>query len=175
MSVDTAVPDEHDIKSEQPDQLVDYVDRYSAATTQPSQMFRNVHDLEVRDVRDVPRDSYDIVVADPPYGLNVDASFSDLGELYSYAISSMVGALRRTGGHLVFCVPDRSHVGAQTPFFTSKDSCLERVVTEASAAGYKIVDQNPANYGEWAKISAPYYWESTRALRRAVLHFELLG
>src|SRR5205807_5703993 len=116
----------------------------------------------------------DAIVTDPPYGFNTDDDLQSLAELYVTAIGKMILALKQDG-HLVLCLPDRSHTGRRSPFFTHKELITQQVLSLAERAVPKREVIIPAYAVPKQKdlFRPPYYWESERALRRAILHFRV--
>lgn len=116
----------------------------------------------------------DVVITDPPYGFNTDDDLEGLAKLYADVIQKMISALKRDG-QLVICLLDRSHTGRRSPYFTHKELITQQVLTLAERAKPKREVIIPA-YAVPEKqelFRAPYYWESKRALRRAILHFRI--
>ena len=119
---------------------------------------------------DMPPDQCDVIVTDPPYGLNAEIDRVRLAELYSNVIPKMVRTLR-PGGQLVMALPDWSHTGRQVPFFLLHEFVLRQARSAAGRLGRHVVlprllpDQLEA---------VPYFWESSRALRRSILHVQFV-
>jgi hypothetical protein len=129
--------------------------------------------VEVRDVRDLPRDFCDVIVVDPPYGFNTNEDFEALAKLYAAMIEKMIVALReREGGQLVIAVPDWSHTGRQLPLFALKGLITQQILIAAEKHSKEVV--SPAHIAHPSGLfKPPYYWESERALRRVILHFRI--
>ena len=115
-------------------------------------------------------DEYDVIITDPPYGFNVDSGPEHLADLYAKAFEVMIRALK-DGGQLIFAVPDWSHTGRQLPAFTHKEFLTHQILVAAEKCGKEIF--NTAIHIPYGNVRnhPPYYWESERALRRAILHF----
>ncbi len=127
---------------------------------------------EFGDARTLPKGSCDVIVTDPPYGLNAPYDRSELARLLQEIVPVMLEALKPEG-QLVFALPDWSHVGGQVPFFMTKPfvtqvvlAAAEKLQLEVLLAAYTVPAPREA-------FRPPYYWESERALRRAILHFRL--
>jgi tRNA G10 N-methylase Trm11 len=116
----------------------------------------------------------DVVITDPPYGFNTDDNPEELARLYSAVIERMISALKDEG-QLVLCLLDRSHTGRRSPFFTHKELITQQVLSIAEQATPKREVIIPAYAVPQQRqiFRAPYYWESERALRRAILHFRI--
>src|SRR5262249_2650411 len=110
------------------------------------------------------------IITDPPYGFNVESEVDQLANLYAKALEVMIRSLR-DGGQLVFAVPDWSHTGRHLPSFTQKNFITHQVLIAAEKAKKEVfTTAYQAPQGK-LPIEPPYYWESERALRRAILHF----
>jgi tRNA G10 N-methylase Trm11 len=124
----------------------------------------------VRDVFNLPKRTYDVIVTDPPYGFNTDDDQRQLAKLYAKAIRAIVRSLR-DGGHLVMCLPERSNTGKKLPAFTTAGFVTQQILTEAELVGRDIVLAAQSLPKPGSLFRPPYYWESERALRRTILHF----
>jgi len=116
------------------------------------------------------RRELDLIVTDPPYGFNTEEDQRGLADLYRRMIPAFLSALS-DDGQLVIAIPDWSHTGRQLPAFKHKDFLTHAVLVEASNAGMDVVRAPYAMPRAGALFRAPFYWESERALRRAILHF----
>lgn len=129
--------------------------------------------VKVRDCRSLSQGEYNVVVADPPYGFNTDEEQEALAGLYREALHKMIDSLGEDG-QLVLCLPDRSRIGRRLPVCTRKELVIHQVLLAADKLGKEVV--NPAlalpSPGT-AFFRPPYYWESEKALRRAILHFRV--
>ncbi|HEX8197691.1 MAG TPA: hypothetical protein VF571_15980 [Pyrinomonadaceae bacterium] len=141
-----------------------------------------INAVKIFDVRDdcnsvnsslVPN-SCDVIVTDPPYGFNTDSNPEHLARLYSGVIEKMINALKEDG-QLVICLLDRSHTGRRSPYFTHKEIITQQILSLAERSKPKREVIIPAYAVPERKelFRAPFYWESERALRRAILHFRL--
>lgn len=126
--------------------------------------------VKVQDAKQLEQKSCDIIVTDPPYGFNTDDDPKRLAKQYVDFINSMIFALK-DNGQLVLCLPDHSHTGRQLPFFVHKELITQQILVTAEMAGLEIVNPAYAVPLPRGLFQAPYYWESERALRRAILHF----
>jgi hypothetical protein len=118
--------------------------------------------------------SCDVVITDPPYGFNTDDDLEELAKLYADVIQKMISALKRDG-QLILCLLDRSHTGRRSPYFTHKELITQQVLTLAERATPKreVIIPAYAVPERQELFRPPYYWESERALRRAILHFRI--
>jgi tRNA G10 N-methylase Trm11 len=128
--------------------------------------------VETKDAREIKQDSYDIIVTDPPYGFNTDEDNTALAKLYSEVIEKMLLALKH-GGQLVISLPDRSYTGRQTPFFTHKEFVFQQILATAEKLKYDLYEPVYSFPHPSYLFRPPYFWESEKALRRAVLHFRI--
>jgi hypothetical protein len=134
-----------------------------------------VHPKEFVSVLDVLQDELpdaDVIVADPPYGFNTDEDLSLLAQTYAVALEKMVRALRH-GGQLMLCLADQSRTGRETVYFTHKEVITHQVLAIADRYDVEVLDDKETSPHKSPLLTGPYYWESERALRRAVLHFRL--
>lgn len=117
-------------------------------------------------------DSVDVIVCDPPYGLNVKHEMAELGRLYAKFVQAAVGAVRR-GGHLVICVPDDTFVAGRLPAFARPKFIVKQVLAEADARSKTILpyQHGGGHRSHYRKHLAPFYWVANKSLRRQILHF----
>jgi hypothetical protein len=85
-------------------------------------------------------------------------------------IPSLIRALR-PGGQLVLCLPDLSLNGRKMFFFANKDLVVQQVLRAAEDLGLHVSVPGFSVPEPVRLFRPPYYWESERALRRAILHF----
>lgn len=130
--------------------------------------------VKVLNALHLPEESCDVIITDPPYGVNAMMGEVTLARLYSDVMNVMIRALRNDG-QLVFAVPDWSHVGHQLPFFIRKEFLIHQVVASARRQGKEVVESASQEPTRGGILRVPYYWESGKALRRAILHFRLRG
>ena len=122
------------------------------------------------DVCNLPKDTFDIIVTDPPYGFNTDGDAFEFAKLWTKALRSILLALK-DGGQLVLCLPERSHTGRQVQVFTQRGFVTHQILLLANTLDRELI--RPADLVPWPgqMFRPPFYWESERALRRAILHF----
>jgi hypothetical protein len=121
-----------------------------------------------------PAHLYDLIVTDPPYGINAPLSSgqgspADIQELYRETIGKMLHYLA-DNGHLVLCLADRVYHGQSMPRFLTEAFVKQQLLI---ACGEDIVVVDP-NYDVPPGIPrrGQYYWESV-ALKRKILHFQI--
>jgi tRNA G10 N-methylase Trm11 len=115
-----------------------------------------------------PRSRFDLIITDPPYGFNTNEDRAALAMVYTSFLRTAIRSLR-DNGQLVLALPDWSHTGRRLPAFILKDFVVHQVLAIAEEVGREVIlsaDQIPKTVGP-----PPYYWESEKALRRAILHF----
>lgn len=120
----------------------------------------------------LPKERFDVIVTDPPYGINTDMSAADLATLYARVIPSLVRALKPYG-QIVLCLPERSYIGRNSPFFTHKELVVHQVLEASRRLGREVWVPSLAVPAPGVLYRAPYYWESERALARSILHFHI--
>jgi tRNA G10 N-methylase Trm11 len=113
---------------------------------------------------------YDIIITDPPYGFNTEENTFAFAKLYHAMFTLMIKCLK-PNGQLLLCLPEISNTGRQIHYFTQKEIVIHQVLIAASENKRKLVlPLNILPKPTWL-FKAPYYWESEKALRRAILHF----
>ena len=158
-----------------------FTGKYSLATSLNLKYLRGIWNekgfssrLKIGDLREAQMDDkVDVVITDPPYGFNAldnETDRTNLANLYCRAVEFMIDALAPEG-QLIFALPDWSHTGKHLPVFTQKDFVVQQVLLTAHKLKKEVFTtaiQIPRSH---VQHEPPYYWESERALRRAVLHF----
>jgi hypothetical protein len=126
----------------------------------------------VQDARKLFAGRYDFIVTDPPYGYNQEVDFQQLARLYLDLFVCLVRALKNDG-QIVLAVPDTAQTGSPFPAFTTRFSVTMQILKAARQAGRVVVPDALVVPHPAKLFSPPYYWESGRALRRSILHFQL--
>lgn len=151
-----------------------YLDEYSNGVTLSRSYLKNIEKTLPKKISVVnceawaPRSHFDLIISDPPYGFNTDQDTHELAKLYASFLRKSIGALT-DHGQLVIALPDWSHTGRRLPVIILKDFVINQVLMIAEAVNREVIQlasQTPQTVG-----SPPYYWESEKALRRAILHF----
>ncbi len=122
----------------------------------------------VRDARKIEEKTCDVIVTDPPYGINTEEELSGLSRLYAEVVEKLVAAVRDEG-HLVICLPQRSVSGKPIPVCTRSKIIISQVLQAAERQGREIYIS--ANL-DMPMDAPPYYWCSS-ALDRTILHFRI--
>jgi tRNA G10 N-methylase Trm11 len=153
--------------------------RYSIACSISTEALRRERDKKnlsqtnaERDVRDIPPLSYQVILADPPYGFNTDDEALTLGETWTSALWAMIQALENDG-QLVICLPDLSHTGRSVQFFTHRQFITQQILAIAEELGREVIVPADVLPTPSEIFRPPYYWEAERALRRAIVHFRI--
>jgi hypothetical protein len=128
----------------------------------------NIDLIPVSDARDFPANSCDVIVTDPPYGVNTEEGLFELADLYNSVMVKLVEAVKDEG-HLVICLPSRSYSGRPLPFCASRKIVVQQVLRAAASMGREVYSPSRSAL---AILAPPYYWES-KALRRTILHFRI--
>lgn len=116
------------------------------------------------------RKTVDIIITDPPYGFNTEEITTAFAELYYRMIGLMIKCLN-PNGQLLLCLPEISNTGRQIHYFTQKEIVIHQILIAASENKKTLVlPVNILPRPTWL-YKAPHYWESEKALRRAILHF----
>ena len=116
--------------------------------------------------------SCDVIITDPPYGFNTDDDYAESAKLYSEFISILVRALRGDA-QLVVALPDWSHTGRHIPLYALQGIVTQQVLVAAQHHKKEVVHAANLMAEPMELFRPPYYWESDRALKRAVLHFRI--
>jgi len=154
-----------------------FIDKYSKGITVCRKRFKKRYKqliskraIKTQDVRKLRKKGYDVIITDPPYGFNKEFNPYDLARLYSDSLAAMIRALKNNG-QLLISLPERSHIGKESPFVTHKELVKQQVLFYAEKEGKEVINTTyslpiPSNL-----FRAPYYWESEKALKRSILHF----
>jgi len=122
-------------------------------------------------ILNIPENQYDLIITDPPYGFNTDDSTMELSSFYKEFIAKLIKALKNNG-QLVMALPDRSHSGRISPYFTHKEIVVQNILNICNENGFALYSQAntvPNNI----LFRPPFYWESEKALRRSIIHFKI--
>lgn len=154
--------------------------KYSPSCSAPVTIYRRalrnlksrawVHCMDALRLLRERRGVCDLIITDPPYGLNTEIPPDALAELYEKVIDAMILALSAQG-QLVLALPDWSHIGRQVPFFTTRKFITQQILAAAQRRGREVIQTAYAFPSPIGAFRPPYYWESDRALRRAIIHF----
>ncbi|MDX6698309.1 MAG: hypothetical protein QOE65_1706 [Solirubrobacteraceae bacterium] len=129
--------------------------------------------VEVLDALESNRsEAVDLYITDPPYGFNTDDDPHTLAQLYRHIVQHAFEALR-DGGQLVLALPDQSFVGREPAFFAHRNFVQQLIASVSHETGRELLGSAEVLPSEPDVYKAPYYWESDRALRRAVLHYRV--
>jgi len=126
--------------------------------------------VRIRDVAHISSGLYDLIATDPPYGFNQEISSKQLADLYAKLFENLIGALK-DDGQLVVAVPDAALAGKPFPVFTTKYTVIRQVLQAARKEGREVFQTAYIKPSPGSLFTPPYYWESSGALRRAILHF----
>ena len=117
------------------------------------------------------QESYDVIISDPPYGINTEHDEEKLSRIWSQSIRSMLTALKPNGGQLVLCLPERTYIGKNLEFFIGKDFVIRQILAVADSLKLDVITPASVVPEPVTLFQPPYYWESARALRRSIVHF----
>jgi tRNA G10 N-methylase Trm11 len=159
--------------------IMEFNGNYSVCTSlsadQLSKNFKDKmykHPIGVADFRKLPPNSCDIIITDPPYGYNTIEDIEGLAVLYKDMVQTMIKGLKEDG-HIVFCLPDLSKTGRQIPYFAQKALIIQQVLAISRTLNKEVINNVHSVPSPVSLYRPPYYWESERALRRAILHFRI--
>lgn len=123
-----------------------------------------------RDARKNTKLKVDLVITDPPYGFNTKEDTAKLAHLY-YSSLRVILATLSAGGQLILVLPEQSFTGRKLAAFSAKGWVAQQVLAAADACGLDAVTSSEVLPAPGSFFRPPYYWESERALRRAILCF----
>jgi hypothetical protein len=93
-------------------------------------------------------------------------------ELYVKFLELVVKSVK-SGGQIVFCVPSFPMNGQSIPFIMTSGFIIKHFLTIAQQNG-RLLRKDVWNLPvPEERFMPPFFWESERALRRAVLHFQV--
>ncbi|RED37695.1 putative RNA methylase family UPF0020 [Rhodopseudomonas thermotolerans] len=113
----------------------------------------------------------DLLVTDPPYAFNTDDYEKNL-DLYRELPGAIVRSMN-DGGQAVICLPEQSHNGQNIPSYARKSWFVRAFIAEAAQNSAKVVNVGETRPSVRVLFDSPYYWRSSRALTRSVLHFTI--
>lgn len=128
--------------------------------------------LKNTDARDIPENRFDVIVTDPPYGINTVEEREELAMLYRDMCEAWIKALK-SDGQIIICLPEQMRTGQDFPFFTHKEIVIQQMLSAARKAGREIINPSYTVPKIPHLYRPPFYWDSDRALRRAILHFRI--
>lgn len=115
---------------------------------------------------------YDIVVTDPPYGFNTNENVYELSNLYANFIKVWIKKIKPKG-HLVICLPSETYNGQVLPFCTMPELVTAQVLAAVAAENKIIISPAKMQPSLSPGMQPPYFWVSTKVLRRSILHFQI--
>lgn len=149
---------------------------YSASTTPgPPEIER--HDLlgslhfERSSVENLPHNTYDAIITDPPYGFNTDEDYWEMASFVHTMIESLVRALKPAGGQLILAAPSVSFSGKGIMPFVRSDYLAREIVQTCARIGRECVKPVVVLPANLASLQPPYYWVAEKSLERRILHF----
>jgi tRNA G10 N-methylase Trm11 len=169
------------------DKIVEYRGEFSAAVSLDVTKIRPWWDVDVTliagergnlsRVGENYENYFDIIVTDPPYGFNVPAAGASSQLLfYREFVKTSLKAIK-PGGQVIFCLPDQSHNGQAVPWYLRRPWVLREFFLQMSRMyGQRgriiLVSTTKPRHGGLL-FAPPYYWRSTKALTRSVLHLTI--
>jgi 16S rRNA G966 N2-methylase RsmD len=129
--------------------------------------------VDVADATTVGGGAWHLVVTDPPYGFNTSADRQEIARLYGATIEALVESVA-DDGQLLLSLGDRARIGRSLSFVTQKEFVTQQVVLAAERCGREVIVAHQLIGPAKSVFDPPYYWESEKALRRAILHFRIL-
>lgn len=152
-------------------------DGYSKAVTLRSEVLAQSGDrvrLKSSPIKDVSLAEAQAIICDPPYGFNTDEDRSSLLSVYRTLVDRIVDAVPESGKlQVVLCLPDFAFTGRSMASFTRAAVVSQMLGAAATARDIRLHMVNPALEDMIRDFGRVYYWESNRALRRRILHFDL--
>lgn len=124
------------------------------------------------DFRQLPKETYDIIICDPPYGFNTTQKIEKLLELYKDLPEFLISALKPYG-QIVMSLPDESYSGKYSPWFTHKEMVIASFHFMSKRLNRRMFNYSEINPRK-ELFTAPFYWEAQRALRRSIIHLKFI-
>lgn len=118
----------------------------------------------------IPDDSADAVITDPPYGYGEELLKQDIIDIYSAMLSKAFRWVKNHGS-IVFCALDKVKTGRKQGLLFTED-ILEIVQIEAKKHGIKFVITEPVNKNGFPQ--GLYYWKSKYALNRSIISLKII-
>ena len=129
------------------------------------------NDIIIRDALKTPALTYDVIITDPPYGINTTEDRYELAKLYSKFIEVLIKSLKNSG-QIVICLPEEVRTGQVVPYFANKDIVSQYIRIAAKKLNKEIV-QYHSTLPKATIYTPPYYWESEKSLSRSILHYRI--
>ena len=124
------------------------------------------------DSRIPQRQKFDLVITDPPYGINNNINAVNLAKLLSKTLDVLLDSLK-PHAQIILCLPDTSHSGRRIPLFATKVWVTQQILAKAEECGFEAISASSVIPRMGGLLQPPYYWNSEKALKRTILHFVL--
>jgi len=124
-----------------------------------------------KDSTTTTRQKFDVIVTDPPYGFNNEIGSLELAKLLTETLDVLLSDLK-DNSQLVMALPDRSHSGRRIPLFATRTWVIHQVIAKAQEHGFEALTPACILPSHGLLFQPPYYWNSEKALKRSVLHFQ---
>lgn len=118
-------------------------------------------------------EKYDLIVTDPPYGMNTKEENQPFEAMYAILFKKLVTVLK-DDAQIVLSLPEVSYSGRDIPYFVHPSFVVQHLLCAAQEQqflAFRVAEILPSPS---RLFKPPYYWESERALRRSILHFRFL-
>ena len=125
---------------------------------------------KIKDARSADKRKYDVIITDPPYGINTQEDPIGLAEMYYSFAEAAIRSLKDYG-QLVICLPEHTRTGQRVPYFVNRDIVIQQIIISAHRLRREVLSPSYAVPKLSALYRPPYYWDSERSLRRTILHF----
>lgn len=112
------------------------------------------------------KDAYDLIVTDPPYGVNHEF---DLVRLFVGLIPLLVKAVAKRG-QIFLVLPDKVHTGRDIDPLVRPDFVRLQILAEAAQQGRRIHTQ--VSWLPEHPVYRGFYWRSAKVLMRKILYFQ---
>jgi tRNA G10 N-methylase Trm11 len=148
--------------------------RYSLATTINFERFDKLDTAKTIRQRNAEEldGKYHLVITDPPYGFNTDEDIEDLADLYKKFARTVLDSMT-DNGQIIISLPEASHTGRRSPFFTHREIFIKQILATADDMKLELVVPARIIPNPKHLFGPPYYWEAERSLRRTILHFRV--
>lgn len=133
-------------------------------------LLKTLH-FDQADVINMPKDTYDAIITDPPYGFNTDEDYWPMAAFVRKMIDAMVLALKSEGGQLILAAPQMSFSGKGIMPFVRSDYLSREIVRACARLGRECVKPSVVLPASLSRLQPPYYWVAEKTLERRILHF----
>ena len=127
--------------------------------------------MSVQDVKNLAQNRFDVVICDPPYGVNTYEDVFSMSDLYDLIVERIALAIKDCGGQVVIACPELTFTGRPIPPFVKPAFLMREFIRVCKLNGRVCYSPAEGVPGPRFVFQKPYYWYSEKVLRRGILHF----